>query len=65
MLGYSSNAEFVLSNNRMAKNVNNVEKMLDDLTHRITPMGRKELQALTDFKRSHKGHEGEHFEKWD
>ena len=57
MLGFSSNAEFVLSNHRMAKSVKNVEHLLDDLTKRITPMGRKELQAMTDFKRAHKGHE--------
>lgn len=43
MLGFSSNAEYVLSSNRMAGSVKNVEKMLDDLTKRITPMGRKEL----------------------
>ena len=65
MLGYSSNAELTLSDNRMAKSVKNVEKMLDELTKRITPMGRKELQDLTDFKRSQKGHENDKFEKWD
>lgn len=42
MLGFSSNAEFVLQD-KMAKKIENVEKLLDDLIHRITPMGRKEL----------------------
>lgn len=64
MLGYSSNAEFVLQD-KMAKKVENVEKLLDDLTQRITPLGRKELQAMTDFKRSFKNHSSDTFEKWD
>ena len=64
MLGYSSNAEMVLEDT-MAKNIDNVEKLLDDLTHRVTPKARKELQDLVDFKRSFKGHEEDDFEKWD
>lgn len=49
----------------MAKSVENVEKLLDDLTKKITPLGRDELQKLTDFKRTFKGHEHDDFEKWD
>ena len=64
MLGYSSNAEMVLRD-KMAKNIENVEKLLDDLIHRVTPLGRKELQDLTDYKRSLKGHEDDTINKWD
>lgn len=41
LLGYGSNAEMVLQD-KMAGNVKNVEKLLDDLTHKITNQGRKE-----------------------
>jgi len=36
MLGYTSNAAMTMEG-RMAENVKNVEKLLDDLTHKITP----------------------------
>ena len=42
MLGYSSNAAMTMEG-RMAENVENVEKLLDDLTHKITPQGKKEM----------------------
>ena len=42
MLGYSSNAAMTMEG-RMAGNVENVEKLLDDLTHKITPQGKKEM----------------------
>lgn len=64
MLGYTSNSALVMVG-KMAEKVENVEALLDDLTHKITPLGRKELQAMTEFKRTFKGHEKEDFEMWD
>lgn len=42
MLGYTSYSQFAMVG-RMAEKVENVEKLLDDLTHKITPIGRREL----------------------
>jgi Zn-dependent oligopeptidase len=41
MLGYSSYSEMSLKP-KMAHNIENVEKLLDGLTHKITNIGRKE-----------------------
>ena len=45
--------------------VENVEELLDDLTQKITPQGKREMEELKKFKRSHKGQESADFNTWD
>lgn len=49
LMGYQSFTELTLKD-KMAKNPENVEKLLDDLTGRITQKGKKEKMKLTQFK---------------
>ena len=64
MLGYSSNAAMTMEG-RMAENVENVEKLLDDLTYKITPQGKKEMQEIKNFKKSFEGQDSKDFNTWD
>ena len=64
ILGYNSYADFTLES-KMAHNVENVEKLLDGLTQKITNMSRQENQKIIDFKRSFKGQEDSEFNTWD
>jgi len=50
MLGYSSYSEMVLEP-RMAKTPMMVQQFEDDLTHRISGMGAKEMERLLKVKR--------------
>lgn len=49
LLGYNTYAEFVLEE-RMAKNQKNVMDFLDDLTHKLLPLGAKEIEKMLQFK---------------
>lgn len=49
LMGYQSFTELTLKD-KMAKSPANVEKLLDDLTGRITQKGKKEKLKLTQFK---------------
>lgn len=50
LLGYSSYSEMVLEP-RMAKSPMLVQQFEDDLTHRISSMGAKEMDRLLNVKR--------------
>lgn len=49
----------------MAKKVENVEKLLNDLTHRITEQGSGEMEKLKDYKRNLTKNATASFEEWD
>jgi Zn-dependent oligopeptidase len=49
MLNYTSYSERVLES-MMAKNLPNVEKLLNDLTLRISKQGSKEMEKIVKYK---------------
>lgn len=49
----------------MAKNIENVEKLLNDLTLRITEQGSTEMQKLIEFKKKKTNNTKAIFEAWD
>jgi len=51
ILGYSSFSERVIES-MMAKNVSNVEKLLNDLTQRISGQGSIEMDKILDYKKN-------------
>lgn len=49
LLGYDTYSEFVLEE-RLAKNQKTVLSFLDDLKEKLSPLGKKELQKMKEFK---------------
>jgi Zn-dependent oligopeptidase len=49
----------------MAKNINNVEKLLNDLTLKITEQGSGEMDKLIEYKRNKTHNKSARFEAWD
>lgn len=64
MLNYTNFSERTLED-KMAKNVDNVEKLLNDLTQRITEQGSSEMDKLVQYKRKMTGNSTAMFEAWD
>lgn len=64
LLNYTNFSEETLEN-KMAKNINNVEKLLNDLTLRISGQGSTEMDKLVQFKRKKTKNATAIFEPWD
>lgn len=64
LMGYQSFSEMVLKD-KMAKNPQNVEKLLDDLSSRIKTKGRKEREKLDKFKQELTGKSDAKIQPWD
>lgn len=64
MLNYTNYAERTLED-KMAKNIGNVEKLLNDLTLRISEQGSTEMDKLVQFKRKMTHNKTALFEPWD
>ena len=64
LLNYTNFSERTLED-KMAKNIENVEKLLNDLTLRISEQGSGEMEKLVQFKRKQTGNKTALFESWD
>lgn len=62
LLGYANYAAFALRN-RMAKNIENVYSLLDELKSAAFPVAQREIEELKDFAKR-KGFRGK-FQRWD
>jgi len=64
LLNYTNFSQRTLED-KMAKNIDNVEKLLNDLTLRISEQGSTEVQKLIQFKRKKTKNMTALFEAWD
>lgn len=64
LMGFQSFSEMVLKD-KMAKNPQNVEKLLDDLSSRIKQKGRREKEKLDKFKQELTGNNDAKMKPWD
>lgn len=64
LLNYTNYSERTLED-KMAKNIDNVEKLLNDLTLRISEQGSVEMDKLVQFKRKMTNNKTALFEAWD
>lgn len=64
LLQYSSYADYTLEIS-MTKNPAKVEKFLTDLTNDLLPRAKKEMDLLTDLKRTYTGDESAVVNSWD
>lgn len=61
MLGFKNHAEFIIKT-KMAKTPEKVMAFLNDLREKLTPGGKKEIEALKQFKKKHVEESGQTFD---